>query len=278
MLIDWFTVAAQILNFLLLVWLMKRFLYKPILAAVDAREKLIAAELADAAANKCEALKERDEFHRKNEEFEKQRSALISRAISEAKIEGDRILTKAKEDAAATGAMILENYRNDTDKLSHSLCRRVQDEVFSIARKLLAELADADLEERMADSFVRRLLSVDAKTKDTIVKDFNSAPGQVTVRSAFLLSSPQRANIQNALNLFFSAAVSIRFETAPDVISGIELSTKGQKISWSISDYLVSLEKSVDELFSNQTTVTSINPDRAESLPLEKGIGNENCA
>ena len=50
MLIDWFTVGAQALNFLILVWLMKHFLYKPILNAIDAREKLIATELADAAA------------------------------------------------------------------------------------------------------------------------------------------------------------------------------------------------------------------------------------
>jgi F-type H+-transporting ATPase subunit b len=55
MLIDWFTVGAQVLNFLILVWLMKRFLYKPILNAIDAREKRIAKELADADATRAEA-------------------------------------------------------------------------------------------------------------------------------------------------------------------------------------------------------------------------------
>ena len=55
MLIDWFTIAAQALNFLILVWLMKRFLYKPILNAIDAREKRIATELADADAKRAEA-------------------------------------------------------------------------------------------------------------------------------------------------------------------------------------------------------------------------------
>ena len=55
MLIDWFTVGAQALNFLILVWLMKRFLYKPVLHAIDEREKRIAAELADAAAQKADA-------------------------------------------------------------------------------------------------------------------------------------------------------------------------------------------------------------------------------
>ena len=55
MLIDWFTVGAQAVNFIILVWLLKRYLYKPILNAVDAREKRIAAELADADAKKTEA-------------------------------------------------------------------------------------------------------------------------------------------------------------------------------------------------------------------------------
>ena len=67
MLIDWFTVGAQVLNFLILVWLMKRFLYKPILHAIDAREKRIATELADADAKKAEARTEREELRHKNE-------------------------------------------------------------------------------------------------------------------------------------------------------------------------------------------------------------------
>jgi F-type H+-transporting ATPase subunit b len=50
MIIDWFTVIAQAINFLVLVWVMKRFLYKPILDAIDAREKRIALALAEAEA------------------------------------------------------------------------------------------------------------------------------------------------------------------------------------------------------------------------------------
>ena len=85
MLIDWFTVGAQVLNFLILVWLMKRFLYRPILRAIDAREKRIAAELADAVAEKASARKERDEFQQKNEDFDQQRAALLSQQNNEAK-------------------------------------------------------------------------------------------------------------------------------------------------------------------------------------------------
>ena len=80
MLIDWFTVSAQVVNFLILVWLMKRFLYKPILHAIDAREQRIATELADADAKRAEAEKEREKFQKNNEEFNRQRNDLLGKA------------------------------------------------------------------------------------------------------------------------------------------------------------------------------------------------------
>ncbi len=73
-----------------------------------------------------------------------------------------------------------------------------------------------------------------------------------SVRSAFDLPAEQRAAIQTALNETFSSEIHVQFETAPDLISGIELSTNGQKVAWSIADYLASLEKGVDELLKEK--------------------------
>jgi F-type H+-transporting ATPase subunit b len=72
------------------------------------------------------------------------------------------------------------------------------------------------------------------------------------VRSAFDLPAEQRAAIQNALNETFSAEIHVRFETAPDLVGGIELTTNGQKVAWSIGDYLASLEKGVGELLKEK--------------------------
>src|SRR5580692_2862485 len=99
MLIDWFTVGAQVLNFLILAWLMKHFLYKPVLDAIGAREKLIATELADAAAKKAEAQKDRDEFQHKNEEFDQQRAVLLTKATDEAKAQRQRLLDAARQES-----------------------------------------------------------------------------------------------------------------------------------------------------------------------------------
>ena len=248
MLIDWFTVAAQVVNFLILVWLMKRFLYKPILHAIDEREKRIATELANADKKKAEAQKESDDFKHKNEEFDKQRAALLSKATDEAKAERQRLLDEARKDAAALSSKLQEALRDQEHTLHQAISRRTQQEVFAITRKTLTDLATVSLEERLGEVFTRRLREMDAQAKAGLAQALKTASDPALVRSAFDLPAQQRAAIQNALNETFSADIHVRFETAPDLISGIELSTNGQKVAWSIADYLMSMEKSVDEL------------------------------
>ena len=248
MLADWFTIVAQALNFLILVWLMKRFLYKPILHAIDEREKRIAKELANADAKKAEAQKEHDEFNHKNEEIDQQRAALLSKATDEAQAERQRLLDEARKAAAALSSKLQETSRNEEHNLHQAIRRRAQQEVFAIARKALADLATTSLEERLGEIFTRRLREMDGQLKAGLAEALKTASDPVLLRSAFELPAEQRTVIQNALNETFSAEVHVRFETAPDLISGIELTTNGQKVAWSIADYLVSLEKGVDEL------------------------------
>ncbi len=124
MIIDWFTVGAQALNFVILVWLLKRFLYKPILDAIDAREKRIAEELADADAKKAEAKQERDEFQNKNQEFDEQRAALVSQATGEAQAERQRLLEEARQAADALRADRQDALNREHQSLSDEITRR----------------------------------------------------------------------------------------------------------------------------------------------------------
>lgn len=252
MLIDWFTVGAQALNFFILVWLLKRFLYKPILNAVDAREKRIAAELADADGKKAEAQNEREEFQQKIKEFDQQRAALLSKALDEAKAERQRLVDDARKAADAFSVKRQEMLRSDAHNLNQAIRRRTQEEVFAIARKTLTDLATTSLEERISEVFTRHLRAMNGNAKVNLAEALKITSEPAVVRSAFELAAEQRATIQNALNETFSAEVHIRFETAPDLVSGIELSTNGQKLAWSIADYLASMEGAVDELLKEK--------------------------
>ncbi|MFC1766560.1 F0F1 ATP synthase subunit B [Planctomycetota bacterium] len=252
MLIDWFTVVAQALNFLILVWLMKRFLYKPILHAIDARETRIAKELADADQKKAEAQKERDEFQHKNEVFDEQRATLLTQATDEAQTERQRLLDEARQAAATLHEKRQETLRNDAHSLNQSIYNRTQQEVFSIARKALSDLAGTSLEARLAEVFTRRLQDMDSPVKTGLAEALKTASDPAIVRSAFDLPVEQRATIQNAINETFSANIRIRFETSPDLISGIELTTNGQKVAWSIADYVMSMENVAADLLKEK--------------------------
>ena len=252
MLIDWFTIGAQALNFLILVWLMKRYLYKPILDAIDAREKLVAAELADAAGKKAEAQKDHDDFQHKNQEFDAQRAALMSKATDEAKAERAKLLDEAHKAADALSAKRQAGLLAEAQALSKAISRKMQDSVFSITRKALTDLATVSLEERIGEVFTRRVHALNGKAKDCVATALRTSPDPALLRSAFDLPADQRAAIQNALNETFSAEVRLRFETAPDLVAGIELETNGQSVGWSIADYLASMEKSVGELLKSR--------------------------
>jgi F-type H+-transporting ATPase subunit b len=93
---------------------------------------------------------------------------------------------------------------------------------------------------------------MDGKAKEGLGAALKAGSEPALVRSAFDLPPAQRAAIQKALNETCSAEIHVRFETAPDLISGIELTTNGQKIAWSIADYLASLEKRVGELLKEK--------------------------
>ena len=95
--INWFTLIAQVINFLVLMWLLKRYLYKPILKAIDERENKIVAQLKDADAKKAEAEKERDEFDQKNKTFDKQKAEMMQKVISETNAEEQRLKEKARD-------------------------------------------------------------------------------------------------------------------------------------------------------------------------------------
>ena len=273
MLIDWFTVGSQALNFLVLVWLMKRCLYKPVLPAIDEREKRIAAELSDAASKKADAEKEREEFQRKQAEADEQRGALLKKATDEAEVERRKLLLAARKDADAMSAKRQGALVTEAQELRQSVRLRAEREVFAIARKALADLATTSLEERFGAVFTQRLRQLSGRDKAGLgdALKMATAASPALVRSAFELPAKERATIQNALNETFSADVHVRFESAPALICGIELASGGFKVGWTIDGYIAALENGVGELLKGRAAVEATPappPDgKAEAAP-----------
>lgn len=259
MLIDWFTVFAQVINFLVLIWLLKRFLYRPILNTIDAREKRIAAEIADADTKRAKAELQRKEFQQKNAEFEQQKTTRMNKLIDDTKAERARLLETARLEAEELRRKLQLALKNEQINLQVALSQRAREEIFSIARKVLDDLADASLEASMTEIFIRRLHTLTDKEMADFTSAFKVSTQPIIVRTAFTLPMPQRSMIETAIEKIVAHDIQLQFAVVPDVVSGIEISINGQKISWSINEYLSSLAKCVDELLLAPTNTEEKN-------------------
>ncbi len=247
MLIDWFTVIAQIVNFLILVWLLKHFLYKPIIHAIDVREKRISGEFAAAAAKEAEAKNQLDDLRHKNETFENQRDGLLKQATADARAERQKLLDEARTEADRLRSKRQETLEDEERALAKEIMHRIEQEVFAVARKTLTDLAEAKLEKSIIDLFIHRLHDLNSEARALIAEDLKSSSPAI-VRSGFELPQSQRSAIGDALGEVFACKSQIQFETAPYLVSGIEFSTNGHRIAWNIADYLESLEEHVSNV------------------------------
>lgn len=258
MLIDWFTVIAQAINFLVLVWLLKRFLYKPILDAIDGREKQIAETLANAEETKKAAEMQRDEFERKNQQFIDDRDTLVLEMKREINVKREQLLGDAHQSAEAISANRFEAMLRAQKTIANEITRQTQDQVFEISRKTLRDLADTSLEERITHAFLRQLRNMNDNTKQDLVDALIKTSEPVRVRSAFDLPEVQQNAIRQAIKEISAANTAVRFEVAPNVIGGIEMSSNGREIAWSIDEYLTSLQQSISELTNPDNKVLEL--------------------
>lgn len=277
MLIDWFTVIAQIANFLILVWLLQRFLYRPILEAVDAREKRIATELAEAEASNEEARKELAAFQRQNDEFSRQRATLFREAILEVKAEREKLFEIARKEAEEFRSRQQQAMIDDCNTLKEEILRRTREEVFAITRKTLADLAGENLEKLMVETFIQRCRIMDATEKAELQSVLKSPGGPVCIRSTFPLPDKQRQAIEDYVRVNFAYTGAFHFDTTPELVSGITVCMDGHEIAWNITDYLLSLEKGITDMLLGQSQhedriitdpATAIERNRAEAQSL----------
>jgi F-type H+-transporting ATPase subunit b len=249
MLIDWFTVCAQALNFLILVGLLKRFLYRPVLAAIDAREKKIAEQLQSAAQKQALALAEKEDFQRRNAALDQEREKILRAASDAASQEHDRLLEGARQDARALRQRLIAVVETEREELGRKIQTQTRQEVLGLTRRVLKDLADVQIEQRMVEVFLNRLRGLPPEQYQQILQTNHEASRSagsfaVVVRSAFELLPGQRESISTQLRATLASdGVTVEFVTVPELVCGIELTVGGTKLAWSVADYLTSVSQ-----------------------------------
>jgi F-type H+-transporting ATPase subunit b len=244
-LFDWFTTLAQIVNFLILLWLLKRFLYKPILNAMNEREEKILRRLKEAEQAQEQADQEAQEFSQKTAELENRRENMLSEARIEAERLRKEMLHDARQEVQESQERWYRSIQQSKEAFLRDLYQRASSQTYEVARKALADLANEDLERHVIETFLRRLRDLQGEERQALERALGDANGTITVRSAFDVPDELREAINEQIELLATNGYEINFERLPDLISGIELKLGGKKISWSLSSYLGELEENL---------------------------------
>ncbi len=240
--IDWFTVVAQLVNFLILVWLLKRFLYKPVLNAIDEREKKIASQLADATMKKAEARKEKELFIQKNEAFDRDHATQLEEAHKRVETEKQRLYDEARQESTALRSKLEESVKQQEQALKEALKQRTKEEVFAIAGKALSGLANADLEEQIINVFLEKIRRLDEADRTKLTNALHATDGSIRVRSAFELPQHSKQELEKTVKKITGDETDFQYIPEPELVSGIMLETTDFQLSWSIDAYLEALK------------------------------------
>jgi F-type H+-transporting ATPase subunit b len=240
--IDYFTTAAQVVNFALLVFLLKHFLYTPLLKLMDEREMKIISRQKAAEDAKREAQAEAQSYRKKKEELSAEHEELLVKAKEDAKEFRADMMKKARDEIEETKIEWQRDLQRQKDELIGDLRKYSGQQLYAISRRALRDLANEDLERQIMIAFINRLTNLEEPERGTIKEFLKDSEQIITVRSAFKVPEDIQQKIKDALTSHAEADVRVLFEIEDDLISGMVMSAKNVEITWSIAGYLDSLE------------------------------------
>jgi len=250
--IDWFVLFCQIFNFLLLVYLLKRFLYGRILKAMDDREAKIVARFAEAQELKVKANEAAELYEKRNQLLNETKDQMLNEATMAADAKRKELMEKVRVEVDQVKARWQDMLVREQDAFFSDLRQRAAKQLYATARKALRDLADVDLEDRIVDEFIRRIKALDEGKSVQIRNAIRGEDNNVIIQSAFSISASRQAQIEEVLKKQITNGFTLQYLQQPEIVSGIELRVNGHKIAWSLNEYLETLVESMTETLQKE--------------------------
>lgn len=234
--IDWITVLAQMANFLLLVWLLKRFLYRPILDGIDAREAEIAKRMAEAGIAEQTAKTEAAQYKMQQAQLHEHKELLVTDALNNTKAQRDALLSEARTKLEQEQQDWQRFLNAERAKFSQQLQRNGEQALLTLTRKALHDLADESLEAAIVRHVGKRLAPL---ATDLIEAAGDTDQAIACTREPLSLSDQAqlRSDLQQLL-----PQLTLSFITDAEQAAGLILRVGGAQVAWTLDSYTDELE------------------------------------
>lgn len=239
--ISWITVVAQIANFLLLVWLLKRFLYRPILDGIDAREAEISKRMAEAGIAEQKAQTAETAFRQQQAELQATQNAKVAQALKDSEAQRDTLLAEARKKLEQEQKDWQQYLQTERDKFIQKLQLSGEQALLALTRKALHDLADAQLEETLVRHISQRIQPL-AKELLEAAGDTKKAVATTHEPLAEAAQAQLQADLAKLLPNF-----TLSFVTDANQSPGLVLRIGGAQVAWTIDSYADELTEQLNK-------------------------------
>jgi F-type H+-transporting ATPase subunit b len=223
--IDWWTLALQTVNVLILVWILARFFFRPIMDLIGRRQEEANKLIADAARARQEAVDVRADADTARAKIGAERERLIAEARNAAQHEKQSLLAQSSEEIAKRHAEAEAAIARDRAAAEAAIIDRASSLSVEIAQRLLARFPHQEILYAFVDEICREARALSPETRESLAAAAAS-DHPVEVLTAVPLSEEETLRVRGALSKAFGVELRFVFRNDPAIISGIEI--KGQ--------------------------------------------------
>ena len=259
--IDWVTVLAQIVNFLLLVWLLKRFLYQPVLRGIDEREAEIARRLREADQAKEQARQAELDFLQQAGQFLAGREQELASAIAAGEEQKEKILQQGRQQLEQEQQQWRQYLQQERSDFIRQLELQAAHTLAELLRDALNELAGLQLEQAILQQMPQRVQEV--------LPELGAAIGQnrqARITTHAPLTDDSREDFVRAMDRLLPG---MGWEFVVDEVQspGLYLEIGGTQLEWTLDSYVDGLQQLMSEQFTARGNARAVGqqvPDHAE--------------
>jgi len=221
--LDWTTFVLEIINFVILVWILKRFLYKPVLDIIAKRQAGINEQLQQAEDLKAQADVLLTSYNNRLSDWEQEKQ--VSRQMLDQEIQQERVARiqqlKDELDAERRKAAVIEQ-RKQTE-VQHQAENAAISMAARFAAKLFADLSGPEIESRLIQLYIDQLRAMPEQRKREIQAGLTDAIDAINVYTAYPLESPDAHHLEEALRQIVPDDITIQYSRSPELIAGLKV-------------------------------------------------------
>lgn len=236
--LNWSTFLFEIVNFLILVWILKRFLYHPILEAIARRREAIEEQMAKADRLRSESQELKQRYENRLSDWEKERQKAMDKLMHELEDTRHLQLENLKSELAREEEKIQVVRSRQEKQFVREVEQRALQQSAQFASKLLGQATGKELEDQLLEVLLENLAAFPDDQLSMFSEKWGETPESIQVSSAFPVADDKRQLLEYALHGITGLTIPLRYDEDPSLLAGFNITIGAWVLQLSVRDEL----------------------------------------